>query len=93
MRLNAEEIAAIKAAVHKFDPSAQIYLFGSRTDKQKKGGDIDLLVLSKTLTLAHRLDIKFELFRDFEDQKIDIVIAENDNDPFVQIALSTGVLL
>ena len=47
MRLAREELAAIHAAVHSADADAQVYLFGSRVDDNAKGGDIDLLVLSK----------------------------------------------
>lgn len=93
VRLNADEIKAIKSSIHRFDPSAKVYLFGSRADLTKKGGDIDILILSDILTISNRLDIKMELFRHLEEQKIDIVIAKDDNDPFVKIALSQGVLL
>ena len=49
MRLAHEELAAIHDAVHSADADAQVYLFGSRVDDNAKGGDIDLLVLSKKI--------------------------------------------
>ena len=50
MRLKTEEINAIKSTVHNLDQEATVFLFGSRADDSKKGGDIDLLVLSGKLT-------------------------------------------
>ena len=51
MRLAYQEQLAIREAIHQADTDAMIYLFGSRTDDTAKGGDIDLLVLSKTINL------------------------------------------
>lgn len=50
MRLQSHETEVIKRTVRDFDKNAQIYLFGSRVDDSKKGGDIDLLIMSKKLT-------------------------------------------
>ena len=47
VRLKEGEIETIKGVILSFDPDAEIVLFGSRTDLGKKGGDIDLLVVSK----------------------------------------------
>ena len=45
MRLSEFEIDAIKTAVNKyFEQGAKVYLFGSRVDENKHGGDIDLYV-------------------------------------------------
>jgi uncharacterized protein len=45
MRLNRFQIDTInKLATKHFGQAATAYLFGSRTDNQKKGGDIDLLI-------------------------------------------------
>jgi predicted nucleotidyltransferase len=49
MRLKPEEITILKEAVLRFDPNSRVFLFGSRVDSSKKGGDIDLLVLSNSL--------------------------------------------
>lgn len=42
MRLSEREQQAIREIVRREDPSAEIYLFGSRLDDDRKGGDIDL---------------------------------------------------
>ena len=45
MRLSQEEIDTIKSSVLMIDENAEIYLFGSRTDDSKRGGDIDVLIV------------------------------------------------
>ena len=67
--------------------------FGSRADDSKKGGDIDLLILSKSLTYGDKLKIKQMLFEKMEEQKIDLVIASDASQPFVRLALEQGVRL
>lgn len=54
MRLDAIEKAALSKALEKV--SGEIYLFGSRVDDGQKGGDIDILILSKEN--AYRLSQK-----------------------------------
>jgi predicted nucleotidyltransferase len=93
VRLSPTEIQAIKRAVLALDSQSQIYLFGSRVDVTKRGGDIDLLILSATLQYEDKLRIKKQLFEQLEEQKIDIVIAQDTSDPFVRIALQQGVKL
>ena len=93
MRLKEFEIRTIKKAVHSFDPDAAIYLFGSRADNSQKGGDIDLLILSRSLTYGDKLKIKQQFFEKMDEQKIDVVIAKDAGDPFVRVALEHGIRL
>lgn len=94
MRLQEYEIKSIREVVSAFDKNAKIYLFGSRVDDKKRGGDIDLLLISNTLTFRDKRRIRVGLNEKLGEQKIDIVIAkEGQDNPFVRIALNEGVLL
>ena len=94
MRLSEYEIKSIKESVTHFDPNALIYLFGSRADDSKKGGDIDLLILSEKLTLKEKRMIKLDLYDKIGEQKIDIVISKTGAEsPFVKLAINGGVII
>jgi predicted nucleotidyltransferase len=93
MRLKDSEQVVILSTVKSLDENASVYLFGSRVDDTKKGGDIDLLVLSGILTRDDKRTIKIKLNELLGEQKIDIVLAADDSDPFVKLALETGVKL
>lgn len=99
MRLDPQERHLIRAAVAKrFGPSARVWLFGSRTDDNARGGDIDLLIdcdepIAEDLRAA--LILETELQEALGDQKIDILIAHpgGSETPLHRIARSTGLLL
>ena len=93
MRLKDFEKIAIVSTVKCLDNDASVYLFGSRVDDTKKGGDIDLLVLSDRLVSDDKRIIKMKLYDLLGEQKIDLLIAADDSDPFVKLALVTGVKL
>ncbi len=93
MRLNQKEQQAIKKTIYQIDKQALIYLFGSRVDDNKKGGDIDLLVLSKCLGFTEQRKIKIKLYELIGEQKIDLIIAKDTSKPFIQLALEKAVLL
>ena len=93
MRLNDLERDAIRRTIADLDPEARVYLFGSRTDDTKRGGDIDLLVMSNKLKHDDRGKICWNLWEQIGEQKIDIIIVKDDADPFVKIALHNGVPL
>lgn len=93
MRLNEYEIKSIKESVKQFDNNARIYLFGSRVDDNKKGGDIDLLIFSDKLTQKDAIKIKNSLWDKIGEQKIDILIVKDTFHPFTRIALKESVRL
>ena len=93
MRLKESEQFAIVSTVKRLDENARVYLFGSRVDDTKKGGDIDLLIMSAVLNRNDKRIIMMKLYELLGEQKIDLVLAVDDSDPFVKLALETGVEL
>jgi predicted nucleotidyltransferase len=93
MRLTSEEVAAIKNSISAFDPNARIYLFGSRVRDDARGGDIDLLIFSEKITYDDRRSIKIKLYDALGEQKIDLVLAKDASEAFIEIATKEGVLL
>jgi predicted nucleotidyltransferase len=86
-----EEIRAV------YGSDADIWLFGSRTDDQAKGGDIDLYVeTSDDLSVLDRyLECRRRLFQLFGDRKVDLVIRPRGREPspIERIARKTGIKL
>ena len=93
MRLKEFEIEAIKSAVKKYDENAHVYLFGSRTDNAKRGGDIDILLLSDKIKNKEVRKIRLEIFDLICEQKIDIVTATKVNSAFIEYAYKSGIRL
>ncbi|MCF6333103.1 MAG: nucleotidyltransferase domain-containing protein [Draconibacterium sp.] len=93
MRLTNEEVAAIKDVTFDFDKDAKIILFGSRTDDKKKGGDIDLLVLSKKASLGKKLQLLVGIKTLIGERKIDLLLKRNLDSSFAQLAYQTGIEL
>ncbi len=93
MRLDNKEKNAITSAILQSDPEAKIYLFGSRTDDLKKGGDIDILIISNNLSSNDKIPILRRIFELIDEQKIDLIIAKDTSDPFVQLAFNTAIKL
>jgi len=93
VRLKSNEVAVIKRVITQFDSDAAIYLYGSRVDDDKKGGDIDILVLSKNISFLDKLKIKVTLYAELGEQKIDLLIAENASKPFVKMVFEEAMPL
>jgi len=76
MRLSKRVIKILQDNINKSFGDVKVYLFGSRTDETKKGGDIDLAIdvnLSKQeFRKKKALFLSFLIRIDF-DYKIDIV--------------------
>ena len=91
MRLSKSELKAIKTSVAEYDNAASIYLFGSRVDDNKRGGDIDLLVFSNKLGFEEKLKIKVKLKELIGDQKIDLIITKDRSNPFVDLVYDESI--
>lgn len=93
MRLAHEEQLAIRDAIRQADAGAKVYLFGSRVDAAAKGGDIDLLVLSKKIDLMAKLEILAQLHQSLGERRIDIAVYPDADRPFPRMVIQTGVPL
>ncbi|NUM80684.1 nucleotidyltransferase domain-containing protein [bacterium] len=95
MRLRPDEILSIKNTVEEILPGAKVYLFGSRVDDSKKGGDIDLLIVTnEKVDFKKQSKIDWILQQKLGEQKIDILYQiENEMTNFGWLALETGIKL
>ncbi len=93
MRITDHEKRAILKSVAAADAQAEVYLFGSRVDDSKMGGDIDLLVLSHKIDLMAKLDVLARLHQSIGEQKIDLVIFPDASQPFARMAIESGARL
>lgn len=92
IRLSESEVKSIKSAIHAVDAEAKIIIFGSRTDTTKRGGDIDLLVISKSITFSERRKIRVELLKKLGDRKIDLIITPApESTVFTSLAFKYGI--
>ncbi|MEY3901335.1 MAG: hypothetical protein RL189_641 [Pseudomonadota bacterium] len=101
MRLSEFAIDAIrKTAAQTFGPEVSVWLFGSRVDDSKRGGDIDLLIITESDQkrldiLRSETDFLVALKSMIGEQKIDLVVATPESltsDPFL-LTLSTRIPL
>jgi len=74
MRIEKNQIKNLKNTTLALDVNAKIFLFGSRVNDTKKGGDIDLLILSDVLKKESVRKIKRSFFNLFGEQRLDIVL-------------------
>lgn len=84
MRITEEEKLVFVETVKTLDPEAKVFLFGSRTDDNKKGGDIDLLVQSNILNENKSYLIRADFFKYMEERKIDLVFTKDFSEIFVK---------
>lgn len=75
MRVETKDVEIIKSIIHKKIDDARIYLFGSRVDDAKKGGDIDLYVkTSHLVSLKDELNLLTQFELQGINRKVDLII-------------------
>jgi uncharacterized protein len=99
MRLSEFEIESIKSlASRHFGTDVQVFLFGSRTSNQQRGGDIDLLIRNPNgehLKTRTKINFITDLILLIGEQKIDVVLDNQDtkNSVFFKTIYQTGIQL
>ena len=76
MRLYEDESKVLDLVLR--DIKGDVYLFGSRVDDTKKGGDIDILIYSQENSLKLSQQISRE-FRMELDSKLDVLVLDKFN--------------
>lgn len=96
MRLNTNEVRAITRTFKEVFGDGRVYLFGSRVDDCKKGGDIDLYLCpnEKFADLQRRkIEFLLKLEELLGEQKIDVVFEMDKTRLIEEIAIRKGVEL
>ncbi len=95
MRLSATlQQCILQATRQNFGEDAKVWLFGSRVDDTRRGGDVDLYVET-----THRNNLMAELqckiaIEESLDLHVDLVVSDPGKDkPIYKIAKKQGVLL
>lgn len=101
MRLSKEELRGITLALvpHVTPAKDQLFLFGSRTQEKRRGGDIDLLLIVSSVSHKNQLlekkhTLLAALKEQIGDQKIDLLITDSTSakkDPFIKDILPTAL--
>lgn len=95
MRLSSTELTALRTIIGALDPAGQVYLYGSRADDTRRGGDIDLYLLaSRPVNLKDQLSTQYRLELAC-DTRVDLLVRNpgEPQQPIHQIAVEQGVLL
>lgn len=95
MRLSATQQQCILQATRKnFGPDTKVWLFGSRADNARRGGDIDLYVETNLLnTFMPTLRCKIAIEEGL-DLHVDLIVSDRSkNKPIYQIAKNRGIQL
>lgn len=104
MRLSEGQVAHILSVVkhHDVSATAEVYLYGSRTDDMLKGGDIDLLIVAGEIVATDLQKKKYHMLNEIKksqligQRKIDLKIAthlELRTDPFLSAVAKSMVRL
>lgn len=99
MRLAAEQIGHIVSATRELlGPQVRVWLFGSRVDDTRRGGDIDLLVeadhhIEQPVWAAAQLTARLQ--RRLGERRIDVLVTDPTMhpEPIHDVARSQGQLL
>ena len=94
MRLSKKEVDVIKRKTTEVFGNCSVFLFGSRVDDAKKGGDIDLYVIPKEKTQTFQKKAKLQvMLEDTLFKPVDIVVSYDDTRLIEKEAKENGIKL
>jgi len=95
MRITENEKKVIIDAVANVDPNAKVWLFGSRADDNKKGGDIDIAIFSEKIDkdVMQKIQVRRLICDRIGEQKIDIVTTNSGKEAIFRLAVAEGIQL
>jgi len=101
MRITDQQRSIIRSTVtESFGVGAEVWLFGSRVDDTKRGGDIDLLIETDQVDVnaIARAEILFltRIQTKLGEQQIDLLLdypSRKVRPPIFSVAKQTGILL
>ena len=91
MRLSDSEISALKAALTGVS-YRRAFLFGSRTNEARTGGDIDILLYSEAPPFATAQQVASRFAREY-DAKLDVLVINPDHPTEEQSAFISTLTL
>ena len=85
MRLSDKEIALIKSNSQKLFGDALVYIFGSRIDESKRGGDIDIYIDAKEKKDLFRKKLRLKsMLEDSLYKPVDVIVS-TDKEKIIDI--------
>ena len=103
MRISPQQTETIKIFTHRhFGEDAEVWLFGSRVNNEKRGGDYDFLIETSVnqpdIIIEHKITMIAELQStpNFEDEKIDLIVKRRNSSfdmPIYGVAKKEGIRL
>lgn len=97
MRLSEEmQESLVEYAKKYFGSNSKLYLFGSRVDDSKKGGDIDLLVETpQPLEPEQEISFLRAIYKNITPRKIDLLVKTpyRQDKPIFHTAIEEGIRL
>jgi len=95
MRLSPEFAEFLAEEISEISIPVRVFLFGSRTSDETKGGDIDILLLSETKLDRNILrQIRINFIKRFRYLKLDLVnFTDHEENAFKEVILETAIFL
>ncbi|MET3109518.1 putative nucleotidyltransferase [Oxalobacteraceae bacterium GrIS 2.11] len=92
MRISSDAAnQALNIITQQFGGKVMVWLFGSRANDMKRGGDVDIYVESSSSDLMQKIKCQSQLM-DLFDLNVDLIVG-NGSKPIHRIAKETGVRL